>query len=66
MASTLSLLNVQNLLNDLIDTGKCTTTTNYKVFAYFFVLSNNINKLDLLLEKVKLENHYRYMQKKMD
>ena len=66
MASTLSLLNVQNLLEDLIDTGKCTTITNYKVFACFFVLSNNINNLELLLEKVELKSHYRYMLRKMD
>lgn len=66
MASNLSLLNAQNLLNELIDTGKCTTITSYKVFACFFVLSNNINKLRLLSEKVELKSHYRYMQKKMD
>ena len=60
-----NLFYAQNLLEDLIESGKCTTTANYKVFACFFVLSTKLKNKRQLSEKVKLKNRYLYMQRKM-
>ena len=59
-----NLLYAQSLLENLIETGKCTTTANYKVFACFFVLSIKLKNKRLLSVKVKSKSRYLYMQKK--
>ncbi len=60
-----SLLYAQVLMEELIETGKCTATTNYKVFACFFVLSIKLKIKRQLSGKAKSKSHYLYTRKRM-